>query len=202
MINTVPYEIIAAPFTLWVAPVGEAFPTLDVAPAGNWSKVGTSGDLNYDKSGVTVAHAQSFNKFRGLGDTGVRKVFRSEEDLTVKLKLFDLTLEQYRHALNMNPVTDTAPGSGTAGYRKLGLSRGTQVVQRALLIRGGISPYGAEFLMQYEIPIAFQTGSPEVVFKNDEPAGIDLEWTAVIDPNAANEYERYGRLIVQDAPAS
>lgn len=201
MPNTVPYEVIAAPFTLWVAPVGTAFPLIDVTPAVAWIKVGTSGDLNYDDAaGVTVEHSQAITAWRASGDSGSRKVFRTEEDLKIRLKLMDITLEQYAFALNHNAVTDVAAGSGTAGYRSIGLSRGFTVATRALLIRGSVSPYGAEdWNSQYEIPVAAQTGNPSVVFKKGEPAGLDLEWTALVDPNAATEFERFGRLVSQDA---
>jgi hypothetical protein len=195
----VPYEVIAAPFVVWFAPVGEAFPLIDVAPAGNWLKVGTSGDLNYMDEGVTVQHAQSIERWRSLGDTAPRKVFRTEEDLMIRLVLADITLEQYRHALNMNAVTTVAAGAGTAGYKKIGLSRGSAVAQRAILVRGGVSPYGDGWNLQYEVPIAFQTGEPEVVYRKDEPAGLALEWTAIIDPSAASADERFGRLVAQHA---
>lgn len=198
MSNAIPYEVIAAPYTIWHAPVGEAFPAINATPAGNWAKLGTSGDLNYNDEGVTIAHPQSIEKWRSLGDTGTRKVFRTEEDLIIRVMLVDLTLEQYRHALNLNTVTTTAAGSGTAGYKKLGLSRGPDVAQRALLIKGP-SPYGADWFMQYEIPIAFQTGSPEPVSKKGTPAMLSLEWSAIIDPNAVTPTERFGRLIAMHA---
>ncbi len=201
MPNTVPYEVIAAPFTLWIAPVGTVFPLIDVAPAVAWIKVGSSGDLNYDDAtGVIVEHSQSITPWRSSGDSGSRKVFRTEEDLKVRLKLMDITLEQYALALNHNAVTDVAAGAGTAGYRKLGLSRGFTVATRALLIRGAVSPYGEDdWNSQYEIPIAAQTGNPSVVYKKGDPAGLDLEWTALVDSTAASEFERFGRLIAQDA---
>lgn len=200
MSNTVPYEVIAAPFTLWVAPVGEAFPDVDTTPAGNWTKVGSSGPLNYDEAeGVTVEHAQEITKWRSVGDMGTRKVFRTSEDLIVRMKLVDLTIEQYAHALNNNTVTDQAAGVGTPGYRKIGLSRGTQVTTKALLIRADVSPYGADWKMQYEIPVAAQVGNPSVaISKKGEPAGLNLEWHALVDPNALSEDERFGRLVAQD----
>src|SRR5262245_60682115 len=121
MSNAVPYEVIAAPYTVYIAPIGESFPAINATPAGNWVKVGTNGDLNYQDDGVTVQHSQTIEKWRSLGDTGVRKVFRTEEDLLIRLMLADVSLEQYRHALNMNAVSTTAAGSGTAGFKKLGL---------------------------------------------------------------------------------
>jgi hypothetical protein len=197
--NTVPYEVIAAPYTLWHAPVGTAFPLIDVAPAVAWVKVGTSGNLNYDDgAGVTVEHSQTIVPWRAVGDCGSRKVFRTEEDLKVRLKLVDITLEQYALALNHNTVTTIGKSGSTVGYKKIGLSRGFSVATRALLIRGSVSPYGADWVSQYEIPIAVQTGSPTVIYKKGEPAGLDLEWMSLVDPNASNAAERFGRLIAQN----
>lgn len=202
--NTQPYEVIAAPYTVWRAPVGTAFPDVADAPTGAWVKVGTSGDLNYDDgAGVTVQHEQNITPWRALGDAGSRKVFRTTEDLKVRLKLVDLTLEQYKNALNDNSVTDTTGSPGvTAPRRKVGLSRGFTVATMALLIRGAVSPYGEDWNSQYEIPIAAQTGNPSVVFKKGEPAGLDLEWMALVDSGAASEDERFGRLVMQDGDDS
>ena len=196
-----PYEVVAQPFTLWVAPVGTAFPDVDTAPAGSWTKVGTSGDLNYTEDGVTVTHSQSVELWRALGSTGPRKAFRGEEELRISLVLADVSLEQYKVAMGFNTVTDTAAGVGTPGYRSLGLSRGLTVTQRALLVRGSGSPYGDSFSMQYEIPVAVEAGEPEVVYTKTEPAGLALEFVAIEDPNASSTDERFGRLVAQDAVA-
>jgi len=201
--NSAPYEVIAAPFTLWVATVGTVFPLIGVAPVVAWIKVGTSGDLNYDRGeGVTVEHRQSTSPWRSSGDTGTRKNFRTEEDLIVRLKLVDITLEQYALALNHNTVTDTAPGVGSIGTRKIGLSRGASIVTKALLIRGDVSPYGDLFGMQFEIPLAQQVGSAQIALaKPGEPAGLSLEFMALVDTTAGSAEERFGRLIAQDAAA-
>jgi hypothetical protein len=195
--NTAPYEVIAAPFVAYWAPVAEPFPAIDVAPAGNWLRIGTSGELNYGEEGVVIEQPQSIAKWRAGGSTGVRKVFRTEEDFMVRFTLIDLTLEQYRHGLNLNTITTVPAGSGTAGYKKIGLLRGNDVAQMAIILRGP-SPYGASMNLQFEIPIAFQTGEPKPVFgKKGEPAGIELEFTAIVDPNASNEKEQYGRIVAQ-----
>lgn len=197
--NTVPYEIIAAPYTAWIAPVGTTFPTLDEDPSELWTKVGTSGALNYmSDEGVTVEHPQTVKYFRSLGDSGPRKGFRDEEDLKVRLVLADLTLEQYALAINQNTVTTVPAGMGTAGYRKLGFSRGFTVATVALLVRGSVSPYGADWISQYQVWRAQQSGNPSVVYKKADPAGLALEWTALVDPDQ-DEDERLGILIVQDA---
>ena len=200
--NTEPFEIVAAPFTLYIADVGTAFPEVDEEPGVSWTKVGSSGDLNYDDAtGVVVEHSQEISEFRALGDAGTRKVFRTGEAQKVRMKLVDVTLEQYRLALNRNTVTATAAGVGTPGTKKLGLSRGFQVDTMALLVRGPVSAYGVG-QCQYEIPVAAQTGNPTVVWKKGEPAGLDLEWTTLVDPDAASEDERFGRLVVQTDEAA
>jgi len=198
--NSLPYEIIAAPFKVYFAPVGTAFPLIDAAPAAAWKLVGSSGDLNYLDEGVKVSHSQTMSLFRALGDAGSRKAFRTEEDLLIALSLADLTLEQYAHALNSNAVTTVAAGSGTAGYKKIGLSRGFSVATVALLVRGP-SPYGDGWTLQFQVPRAAQTGNPEPVMRKGEPAALALEWTALVDPNAATEFERFGNIIAQHAAA-
>lgn len=199
-----PYEILAAPFTLYLAPLGTAFPLIDADPAIDWVKVGTSGDLNYGADGVTVQHRQTTKVYRALGNGGPRKVFLDEEDLLIKLKLADVSLEHYLVALNHNTVTTVAPG-GEAGYRKLGLTRGSTLTHKALLVRGRRSAYGDSgnlglpWNAQYEVPIAVQTASQDAVWRRSDPVELDLEWTALVDFNAATEDERFGRLVMQDA---
>jgi len=108
MRNAVPLEVIAAPFTMWVAPVGTTFPAVDETPdSTDWTLIGAAGPLNYDEAGVNVEHAQSMAFWRSLGDAGSRKVFRSSEELKMGLMLVDVTLEQYSFALNGNTVTTT-----------------------------------------------------------------------------------------------
>lgn len=196
-----PFEIIAHPFTVWWAPVGESFPAIDAAPAGNWLKLGTSGDRNYSAEGVTIAHAQTIEKFRAAGSTGPVKASRTEEDFMVRFTLWDVLLEQYRVALNQNAVTTTAAGSGTAGFKEINLYQGLEIQQVALLVRGPFSPYGANWNTQYQVPVCYQSGSPEPVGSKSNPAGLALEFTAIEDPDAASAGERFGKLIVQHQTA-
>ena len=198
---TAPFEIIAAPFTAYWAPTGEAFPDLADAPAGNWVQIGTSGDEDYNEEGVTVQHSQSTETFRGLGGTGPRKAFRTEEGLLIGFTLHDLTLEQYAVAMNGATVTTTPAGSGTAGTKDIDLYRGLTVQNIALLLRAEASPYGA-FRTQYQVPVVFMSSSPEPVFTKGEPAGLRLEFMALEDPNASTAADRFGKLVAQNAAAS
>jgi hypothetical protein len=191
-----PYEIIANPLTLWLAPSGEAFPAIDAAPAGNWAKIGTSGTRNYSEEGLVVSASVSFQKARPAGASGPVKAFIDEEDLMFRLTMWDMTLEQFAKALNDNTVTTTAAGSGTAGFKKIGLSRGLNVTEFALLARGP-SPYDETMNMQFEVPRCFNSASPEMTFRKGVPAGVLLQYEALEDLNASSEDERFGRLIGQ-----
>lgn len=191
-----PYEIVAGPLTLYLAPVGTAFPAIDDAPDVAWVKVGASGDRNYSEDGVSVMHSQAVNKVRPAGAVGAVKAFRTEEDMALTVTLWDNTLEAYTLALSGVAPTATAAGAGTAGYKKLGLSRGETVKTYALLARG-ISPYGDGYAAQYEVERCYQSANPSPAYRKGVPAGLQLTFDALEDPGAASEDERFGRLIMQ-----
>lgn len=191
-------EIIGAPLTIWLAPVGTAFPAVNVAPSGSWTLLGTSGDENYSEEGVQVTHAQTLNQVFTAGSTGARKVFRSRESFKLGVTLLDMTLAQY--GVVLGTVSTVAPGAGTIGTKKVGLSRGESVVLYALLARGP-SPYLEGANGQFEVPVCYQSGDPRPTFSKGNPAGLALEFEALEDPAAASEAERFGRLIAQHAAA-
>ncbi len=189
-----PFEIIGAPFTIWLAPVGTAFPLVTAAPGAGWTKLGTSGDRNYSDEGVQVMHDQTISNVSVAGATGPVKAFRTAEQLMISATLLDMTLEQLANVLGT--VTTTAAGAGTAGTKKVGLSRGTDVALFALLARGP-SPYADGMTAQYEVPRCYQSGNPRPQFTKGNPAQLALEFTALEDPAAATPEERFGRLIAQ-----
>lgn len=195
-----PYEIIAAPLTLWLAPVGEAFPTVDATPGGNWAKIGTAGDLNYDEGGVTIAHSQETQKWRALGSTGPRKAFRTAEELIISVTLADMSLEELSKALNHNSVATTAAGSGTVGFKTLKTYQGLTVVTKALMVRG-VSPEDDSQNAQWQVPVVYQSASPQYVGVKGAPMAYQLEFTALEDPDAATSADRFGSIVVWNAAA-
>lgn len=198
-----PFEIIAAPFDVWLAPVGEAFPAIEDDPAGNWELLGTNGAANYNEEGITVTHEQTLEFFRGLRGTGPVKAFRTAEGLMLGFTLHDLTLEEYAKVLNDVTVTDVPAAGGNAGYRHMPMHQGPSVSQFALLCRGA-SPYNDDTMsMQYEVPKAVQSANPAPVHRKGTPAGLACVFTALEDLDAATDAERFGRIVAQDAaPAS
>ena len=194
-----PFEIIAAPFTVWVAPVGTAFPLINVAPAAPWVLLGTRGNFNYSEDGVTVTHEEEIEELRMLGATGPITARRVSEGCVVGLTMHDLTLEQYLHILEHQTLTTVAAGTGIAGHRSIGLSRGTTVRQRALLVRGP-SPYGAGWNMQYELARGFFRSEAEVVYQKGEPAGLELQFVSLVNlATSTPEHQQLGVLRAQHA---
>lgn len=191
-----PYEIVAGPLSIWLAPPGTAFPLIGAAVGGDWQLVGTSGTRNYSNDGVSLLLSQTITEARPAGGTGPVKAWRTEEDCQFGVTLWDNSLEQYTHALNGVAPSTVAAGVGTAGYKKLGLSRGHEIKSYALLARGA-SPYGDNMIAQFEVPHCYQSGSPNSTYNKGVPVGLQLQWKALEDLTAVNENERFGRLLAQ-----
>lgn len=192
-----PYEIVAAPLTVYVAAVGTAFPDVDEAPGGSWTKLGTSGDKNYNDDGVTVGHPQTIETFTPAGSTVPRKAFRTEEGLTFGFTLVDLSPTQYAKVLDDAAITTVSASSGTPGTKKIALYKGLQVETFALLARG-LSTVDESLACQYEVDSCFQSGEPEPVHNKGVPAGLELEWTALDASGDDNPF----RLTIQTAAAT
>lgn len=193
---TAPFEIIAAPFQAYAAPLATAFPDISDAPAGGWVLIGTSGDKNITEDGVSVAHEQTLEVFRPVGLTAARKVFRTEEELTISFAIADISADQYSKALNEATVTATAAGAGVGGTDDIDLLMGLNVNLFSLLIRGSESAGGNGFNTQYEVPIVYQSGNPTPVYKKGEPALLELEFKALWDSTNG-----FGRYVSQTAAA-
>lgn len=193
-----PHEIVAAPLTVWLAPVGFAFPDVDETPIPTmgWEKLGTSGDKNYDEDGVTVTHGQTIEVFRPAGSTAARKAWRTEEELLIGFTLVDLSAAQYARVLNDVTVTQTAAAAGVPGTDAFPLLQGLDVTLFALLARGA-SPANNALTAQYEVPIVYQAESPEPVWKKGEPAGLAIQFAALLHDTLG-----FGKLRVQTAAAA
>lgn len=200
--STNPLEIVVGPLSLYVAPVGEAFPLIDDTPAGNWALVGTSGDKSYDDDGVTVNHEQNIEEIFGAGSTGPLKAVRTSERLTIAVKLMDLTLDEYTRAINNVTPTDVAAGGGEAGTRAIQLRRGANVVEFALLAKGlEASPELATSPAQYEVPRVYVGGEPSLSYVKGGAAMLEMEFIALEDPAASTDAERFGQVIYQHQTA-
>jgi hypothetical protein len=169
MANSAPFQIIAGPAAVFFAPVGTAFAALDADPTGSgWTYVGQT------EGGVKVKHSQTIVKLYTDQVTVPVKQLRSEEGLEITANMAELTLENYAIALNDATVTAGAGDKSIPLYRG-----GSQVNTHALLVRGPhLSPYG-DLNLQYEVPIVYADGDPEVDYTKATMTVLALTWTAV-----------------------
>lgn len=189
-------EIINGPLELYWAPIGEAFPAINVAPAGNWSLIGSSGSNNYTEDGVTLAFDKNFEVFRGLGNSYPLKAFLTENEAFVRVAIADLSLDQLRLAFNLNAVGVDA---GPPAIQTLDLNVDTDLNEMALLVRGeGKSPEFATGNLQFELNRVVDTGSHELVFVKGNAAAINLEFRILLDTSGGFPGE-VGRVVVQTA---
>lgn len=190
-----PYEILAVPFDVYLAPAGTSKPDIADALASPWVLLGTRGADEYAEAGITVTHEQTIFEYRGLRGTGPIKATRTSEGLKLAFTLNDMTLESYGKILNDATVEDI-------GSRAVRMRQGAQVATFALVARSADGPYGDGMPAQYWIPNVYQSGSPAVVHRKGEPAGLALEFTALEWLDAASEDLRFGILEAQDATGS
>ena len=183
-----PFEIVAGPIDVYIAPVGESFPAITAEPpGGNWLLLGANGSKNITDAGVTINMTETVEDFRGLGDTAIAKSFRTEEDMTIAMVLADMRFEELARALNFNTVSiDT-------NDKTIPLYKGADVSYMALLVRGnGKSPYGENYNLQFQIPRVRPSGEPEVVWVKGEPVGLAIEFMALRDLSAASDSLNFG----------
>lgn len=185
-----PYEVICNPLTVYLAPVGTAFPATNAAPSGSWFKLGTSGTKNYDEKGVTVTHSQTVATWTPAGGTGARKAYRTAESLAIDFELVDLTAEQYAEILNGATVTTAA---GPPATKSFNLQQGLSVALFALLARG-VSPINDSLPAQYQVPIVYQAANPAPVYSKGAPAGLACQFVSLEDATAG-----FGTLVLQTA---
>lgn len=171
----------AAPLTIYLAPVGTSFPELDDSEASfpvGWTKLGTNGARNYDDAGVDITHDEEVSDFTPAGSTMSVKRFRTGETFEATLNLVDLSPDMYALAMNNATVTDTAAGPGVPGSSLFSLFRGDQVNAFSVLLRGQ-STVDNELNMDYRFTRAFVSASGSVNFNKGEPARLAVVIHAV-----------------------
>jgi len=175
-----PFEIQAGAVDAWLAPVGTAFPVINVAPAGTWIKIGLNQSKDYADAGVLMRNMQTTKEVETLGTTGPVKAYREKEALVIELTLLDATLESYQQALNQSAITVL---TGPPAEKTIPLIQGGTVATRALLIRGLLSPYADSVAnLQWDVPLVYQSGDIDTLYKKADPVGLKLVFRALQDP--------------------
>lgn len=190
--NTQPYEILTGVGDLYIAPLGTTMPAVDAVPGAAFRHLG------YTQDGVTVKKTNKIEPLKVDQETGPVKATRTEEVMTIETSLAEMTEENLADYTGNN-VTMTPPASGVAGIKTIGLYSGADVKESCFLFRGK-SAYG-DYPSQFWIPRGYIDGDAELKFtKNGNPA-IKIAITALVDPDAVSDAEKFGKLVMQNAEA-
>lgn len=185
------FSILTGMGRLYIAAANTAPPTLGTTPSGSWRDLGDTQD------GLDMDASQKLELTHTDQRTGPVKATRAEETLKFKTKLVENTLENLGNALG-NAVTDTAPGVGTIGTRKVHLYRGGAVAEYAFIFEG-FSPY-LDGPAYYYVPRGY-FDMDSIKFEKAKNTPIPITFEALEDLIAATADERFGYLIAKDAAA-
>jgi hypothetical protein len=186
------------PAEVYVAMEGETPPTINAVPGGNWVLLGTAGMRNQATAGVKITHGETIAKHSTAGATGNVKAFRTMEECGLEVTIEDLTLEVYAKAMNLAGIREVAQASGVAGYKSFGGKQGFDVQTWSVLVRIPSSPYGDAMNMQWYFPKVIEEGAVELVFDGEgTAAGLNFKYSALCDPNAASDSERFFIVTAQ-----
>jgi hypothetical protein len=188
------YEILTGVGTLYVAPVGTAFPLVDATPGAAWTNLGET------NGGVKVSYEEKITEIRTDQRTGPVKPIRTEEGMTVETKLAQATLENLAKVQGQTATT-TAAGVGTPGTHSVPLYKGKTVQEYAFLFKTEGSPYGA-YPAQFQLPRGYFDSAGAIEFKKDGNAEIPVKFVALEDLNAATSADRFGKIFAQHALAT
>ena len=188
MSSSLPFEQLTGTLEVWLAPVGEAVPAVNAAPAGNWYRLGpTDGEQSQQNSGALTY-------FRDNDHQGPVKAVRPEEETIIRFTLVGLALEDWSRVLDR--ASDLVDVGGPPATRAMPFKRGAIPNEYAMLFKGqALSPYGA-FPGMCVIPRGVFDGEPQPTFARDGRPGLECEFHALEDDtvSAANSL---GYLIVQ-----
>ena len=164
-----PYPIQLAPADIWLAPIGEAFPSINDTPAANWVLRLPATSITED--GITIAPQVQDSRVFALGSVAPVKAGIVQRQFTLECNLMDMTVEAIALAMGGDPddVTDTAAAGGEPGHRSIALPSSPVPQGWAALVRWGQSGYGDDFNSQYEIKSVVQVGGGGHRFHKADP---------------------------------
>jgi hypothetical protein len=167
--------------TVWVAPVGTAFPLVSDVPAAAWFRIGTDGDKSYSEDGITVRRTVSVTEIGALGTTLKRKAVISEAGWDVEFSVQDMAPAHVLLALGglETDVTTVAAASSIPGTDTIVVPTSPVPIRKAVMVRINGSPAGPEFVTQFEIQDAMQAGGGEATLSKNGAMMFQHLWKAL-----------------------
>jgi hypothetical protein len=192
-----PFAIIAGPGKVWAKSIGVGGSPITMPSVGTAEDAAEAIDANWTaaefmgrtEGGVTVRNPQNI-ELLGVDQVILPlKGIRTEASLEVEYQIAEINLERYAKLMNDALVT-TDPGPPAVKHFRFPAS--TEVVRFSVLVRFP-SPY-ENTRAQIEIPVAIQSGEPEMTFVKDDKATLAVTWQGLEDP--AN-LGTFGRIIAK-----
>lgn len=175
-----PNQVVFGPAEFYIAPVGTAFPDIDIVVPAPWTKIGVAGNKDITDDGITVRGAVADARFRGLAGVTIRKMSLTSRDFEVSFKHADLSPEALAAAYGIaeTDIEDDETAGGT-NIKKVVLPTSPKPFARAAILRCDQSSEGDEFVTQYNIFCANQVGGGEGMFSKSKPFDSTHSWVAV-----------------------
>lgn len=185
-----PFGQLVGRLLVYIAPYGEPEPNINAFPGANWVQLGaTDGDQVMEDAGDVTKHYDDDHQ-------GPVKAHLSQEDVTFKFRIVNLTLEQFaRITRNVSSVISTTMNG--ANVKRVPFKRGKTPTEYAILFKGEAdSPYG-NLPGQYYVPRGV-FHQPWTRTRNRGPARdfVDCVFTALEDDAQSEDY-RLGWPTVQ-----
>lgn len=156
-------KMLIANANIYYAPIGEAFPAVGSAPAGNWTLLAAATDITED--GVTIQTNVQDALIRSLGSVAPVKAGIVTKDFVLEFSVMNAALEQQALAQGGDP--DDVTDNGTNKSFPLPASPTPQ--GWAILVRWDQSPEGDALNSQFEIKSAVQVGAAGGQFSKSNP---------------------------------
>lgn len=165
-----PYAQLVGVVQIYIAPYGTAEPGVATDPTGSWVLLGcTEGDQSIEATGPITYFYDNCHQ-------GPTKAVRPQEDLKVKFRLIDMTLENL--ARIQKSVAAVVTG---ATSKKLPNKRGFSLTEYALVFRGAAdSPYGV-YPAQTYIPRGIFEGEATRVRSKTARDAVDVVFGVLED---------------------
>jgi hypothetical protein len=191
--SNAPFNIVVGVGRVYIAPVGETMPAVDLAtPAGNWIDMGST-----DDDGVKVTHARTLEAHFKGSSVLPQKSTISEARETIAFNLVEISAERYAKVLDNASVTTQAAVVGAAGYKSFPLA--PSVSQFALLVRGP-SPV-ADGYAQYEYERVSPTDDHELAYGKTDKTVVPCSFEAFESTGTPGQFGVYRAYTAAALPA-
>ena len=181
----IPYEIIVGVGSVYLAPVGTAFPDTDETPGASWTSLGSTND-----DGVTVTHGRTLEKHYKGNSTLPQKMTLSEASEVIAFTLAEITVERYAMVLDNATVVTVAAGSGTPGTKYFPLTPSSSCAPQFALLLRGPSPL-MDGNAQYEYTRVSPSGDVEIQYTKGVASGLSVTFEALEDTVVPGRFGNY-----------